>query len=235
MLTGKHALILLVTELKNKQNILKEFLFKLDITAPVVTLLLAIVFQKIRRRSFSFPDYVLLTFLLLELVFNTVSAILQYEAVSNLTIYFFNCIAIHVLFAFYFYKLLDTKWFVYSGFIAFCVLSTIIICVIQPYNSFPSYIYSLSAFIIVVYSLLFLLQMLNAPPILEILTLKEFWIVSGILIYFGSVFFIFISYNYLSVTAPRTVYVLWQLHNVFLSFGCIGFLKALNSSKWILK
>ena len=189
----------------------------------------------IRKRIHSFPDFILLTFLVCELLLNVTSAVLQARLISNLPVYFTNCILVHLLFSYYFLKILSVKKIIYIGFTAFCLYLLVIVKTHHIYNDFPSYLYAVSSLVIIIYSLFFLHQILDTLPAFNILSLKEFWIITGTLTYFGSTFFIFISYNYLSVIASKQVYVLWQLHNVFLCFSCFIFLKAINSKKWIPK
>ena len=213
---------------------LKEFLFKLDIIAPAISLVFLIIPFIIRKREFSFSDYILIGFLFVELVLNSIAALLQSRSINNLPIYFLNCFIIHTVFSYYFFKILYRKQFVLIGFVFFLIAFAFFFK-IQPYNTFPSYLYAIASFIMILYSLIFLNQFIDTPSAYEILSLKEFWIVVGTLTYFGSSFFIFISYNYLSIVSPKKVYILWQSHNIFLFLGCCIFLKSINSNKWILK
>ena len=213
---------------------MKEFLFKLDIIAPAVSLLLILIILLIRKRTLPFSDYILIIFFSVELMLNCVAAVLQSKQLSNLWVYFLNCFVIHMLLSYYFLKILHKKQIVYWGFFLFIIVLFVFVK-IQPYNTFPSYLYSITSFITVIYSLSFLNQIIDTLPTFEILSLKEFWILTGTLTYFGSTFFIFITYNYLSDISPKNVYILWQLHNIFLCLGCIIFFKAINCNKWILK
>jgi len=214
---------------------LKEFLFKLDIIAPAFSLTFAFILFKIRKRKISFPDLILLGFLIVELLLNIVSAILQVNKKSNLEVYLLNLILIQLLFTYYFLKVLIRKKIVYFGFALFCLCTLLIVKGLQISDNFASYPYAFSSLIILIYSLVFLHQILDTLPSFNILSLKEFWIITGTLTYFGSTFLIFISYHYLSVIAPKQVHVLWQLHNIFLCFGCLIFSKAINCKKWAPK
>jgi hypothetical protein len=91
------------------------------------------------------------------------------------------------------------------------------------------------ALLITLFTLVGLKQLLNRPIDLDILQLKDFWLAAGTLLYFGSSFFIFISYNYLSVVSVKDVSVLWKIHNLFLAVSCLIFFKAIMSKAWIPK
>lgn len=189
----------------------------------------------IQRRLQSLGDRLLLTFFVTQLLLNGTAAILQDRLINNLWVYHLNCYSTHCIFGYYFLKVLSNKQIVYWGFFLFLVSLLLITLEIQPYNSFPSYLYSISSFITILYAFFFLNQIIDTLPAIRILSLKDFWIITGILAYFGSSFFIFISYNYLSSISLKNVFVLWQLHNIFLCLACLLFLKAINSKKWVLK
>lgn len=213
---------------------MKEVLYKLDIIAPAVSLNVAVFIIAIRKGTRSFPDFILLTFIAAELLLNNISASLLAQKNYNNGIYLLNCITYHLVFTFYFLKVLSKKRIVYIGFTLFCLVTLYTALVTWTPVSFPSYPYAVSSFIIIIYSLYFLNQLINTLPAFDILSLKEFWVITGTLTYFGSTFFIFISYSYLSVS-NKHVSVLWQLHNIFLCIGCFIFLKAIKCKKWIPK
>lgn len=210
-------------------------MFKLDLIAPVIGLLAAIFYFAVRKYPYSHSDRIIVLFLSIELILNTMAASFQLHARSNLWIYHLNCVVVHALFTWYFLKLLLKQRIVAIGFIVFSLSVIILEPKIQAFNSFPSYIYSISSFIVALYALCFLNQIIDTLPAYHILSVKEFWVIAGVLTYFGSSFFIFISYSYLSFVSPKKVFVLWQFHNIFLFFGCIVFTKAFNCTKWILK
>jgi hypothetical protein len=212
-----------------------NFLFKLDIIAPVISSLFCIWHVVVTKNKIIFSDYYLFVFFALQLMLNSWSAYLQFKEINNLWVYHLNCFINYLLFTFYFLHVLKKNTVVYAGLSIFFILSVIFFLNFQSYDKFPSYSYALSSFIVVIYALLFLNRFLGNEPYFPLLSLKEFWIITGVLTYFGSTFFIFISYNYLSEVAPKSVYVLWQLQNVFLSFSCIIFCKAIASKQWILK
>lgn len=155
-----------------------------------------------------------------------------------MVIYSVNAFVFTVLYTAYFYRTLSaprSRKLVLFFFTLFLLIFIINLLFIQPYYTFNSYSYAFGALLIVVYSLIGLRQLLNSSLNYDILRLKNFWFAAGILVYFGSSFFIFISYNYLTVVSVKDVGVLWKIHNVFLAAGCVIFLKAITCKEWIPK
>jgi len=220
---------------------LNEFLYKLDIIAPLISILYIAALSITRKVKLIFSDKVLLSFIVLQLILNFISGYLHFNLINNLWAYHLNYFISHLIFTIYFGYSLPKKWIVYVGFCISLIISILTFFTIQPYDQFPSYASSFSYFILVVYALLLLNTIIDSIPTFHILSLKDFWLITGALTYFGSTFFIYISYNYLSEilkTDPnvgKDIHVLWQVQNVFLSVSCIIFLKAITSRQWILK
>ena len=208
----------------------------LDISVPLITLLLAILNFSLRRMKPVFIDFILLTFLCLQVILNWWANYLQDIEVNNHWLYHINCVLVQILYSVYFYKILKSKKIKtlikisFSCFIIFAILNAVFI---QPYNTFNSYSYALGSLFIVTYCLLSFPCLIDKLPSNNLLSLKDFWAGAGILIYFGSCFFIFISYHYLSIVSEKNVGVLWMVHNIFLSLGCILFLITFTKEKWI--
>jgi hypothetical protein len=219
----------------NKWNL---FLIYLDIIAPLVVfalVLFAILYRGMKLINF---DLILLSFILVQIVFNGMANFLMNHHINNHWIYHLNCIATQGIFSVYFYRLFDTgskKKMVIYGAGVFIIFYLLNIFFIQPYNTFSSYSYALGAFLIVFFALVSFYSWMEGLPAHNIAHLKEFWGAAGVLFYFGSAFFIFISYHYLSLVSPKNVGILWKLHNVFLTLGCFLFLKAIFSRQWIPK
>jgi hypothetical protein len=214
-------------------TIIKEILFKLDIIAPLFVLLLVLTLRLKRKKVGSFSNYTLIVFILLQLILNALAGFLQYKGIYNLWVYHLNCQVTHIIFTFYFLRTIRRKRIVYAGFCTFVLADLVFLLSIQPYNSFPSYPYALSSFILVIYALIILNSVIDKIPTFHILSLKEFWLSAGILTYFGSAFLIFISYHYLSEVSLSNVSILWQVHNTFIGLSCIIFSKAITSNQWI--
>jgi len=183
-------------------------------------------------------DLILLTFILLQIILNGLANFLQHHKINNLWIYHLNCIVTQGIFSVYFYHIFPSqrkKKLVVYAVILFVFYYIINILLIQPYNTFNSYSYALSAFFMVSFALVGFYEWMKELPAYNIVHLKEFWGSAGVLFYFGSSFFIFISFQYLSLVSPKNVGILWWLHNVFLALGCFLFLKAIFSKQWIPK
>jgi hypothetical protein len=183
-------------------------------------------------------DKTILLFCLSQVLLNTFSEYLYSRHISNLWVYSVNILVFVFVFTSYFYIQLAGRFikrYVIGGLVIFSLFFCFNIVYIQPLNTFNSYSYALGALLIVVYSLTGLRQLLNYSHEYDILRLKNFWFAAGILLYFGSSFFIFISYHYLSETSANDVGVLWKIHNLFLAVGCFVFLKAIMCKEWIPK
>lgn len=221
-------------------SIFREFLFKLDILAPFFALLFVLIRVVQKKRAFVNADKALIIFLLLQLVLNTIAGYLQFRQLDNLFIYRLNCLLSHFLFTWYFFTVFTRKKLLYAGLSVFILIEVIIflypqtyIYKNQVYIAFPSYSFALSSFILSVYALSLLNIIIEKIPTFHIFSLKEFWFITGILMYFGSAFFIFVSYQYLSQMSTKNIEVLWQVHNIFLALSCIIFLKAITGKQWI--
>jgi len=212
-----------------------EFLVFQDIVAPLIALLLGVLLFYIKKRKVYYPDTLLFYFLICQATLNTFAPILQSKSINNHLVYHLNCLITVIIFTTYFLRSLHYEKTIFIGLVVFLIFCLINIIWIQPYYTFNSYSYSLGAFLIVLYSLLNFRELIKRMPTQKILSLKEFWILAGLLTYFGSCFFIFISYNYLSEIDAKNVGILWKIHNVFLSLGCIIFLKAISCKQWIPK
>ena len=215
-----------------------SFFIYLDIIAPLVVcflILFAVLSKGIRLMRF---DRYLLSFILLQVILNSLANFLQDQHINNQWIYHLNCIATQTIFSLYFYNLFQSqakKKLVLLSALFFVVFYGLNIFFIQPYDTFNSYSYALGAFFIVTFGLVSFYSWMESLPAQNIVHLKEFWGAAGVLFYFGSSFFIFISYQYLSLVSPKNVGILWRLHNVFLALGCFLFLKAIFSKQWIPK
>lgn len=211
-------------------------LIYLDIAVPLASLIAVLVMYSLKKATLVTTDYVLLIFFMLQVVLNSMSNFLQDHRINNHWLYHTNALVTQLLFTSYFYLLFPTqrlKLFTVSGFIAFVIFFVVNILLLQPLDTFPSYSYALGSLLLVVYGLLTFQNWFEEVPATNILSLKEFWAISGILLYFGSGFFIFITYHYLSIVSSKDVGILWKFHNIFLALGCLVFLRAFTCKKWI--
>jgi hypothetical protein len=210
----------------------------LDVTVPLTVLLAIVAIRLIKPTRWSKTDLFLLLFLIDQVALNSLANILQDYRIRNHWVYLLNSLSTQLIFAFYFYLLFtekNKKRLVGTALLLYVLFFIINLTFIQPYTTFNSYSYALGAFFIVLFGLISFLSWTEVIPGVNIINLKEFWVSAGILLYFGSGFFIFISYHYLSIVSYESVGVLWKLHNVFLAFGCLLFLKAMTCTRWILR
>lgn len=203
--------------------------------APLAVLLLAALFYLKKNMKAVYPDFLLIGFLICQVLLNTLASLLQSKQIINHGVYHANCLITFCIFAAYFLRTLQHRKFIWVGLIIFLVFWIVNLIWIQPYYKFNSFSYALAALIIVWYSLLNFQQLIKQMPTQNILTLKNFWILTGLLTYFGSSFLIFTSYNYLSEIDPKNVGVLWKTHNVFLCVTSFIFFKAITCPQWITK
>lgn len=213
-------------------------LTNIDTIIPLFVFIAAVLYFLFRNKRPVLIDKTILVFWACQIALNTVGGILLYYRINNMLIYSLNILFFAVIFTIYFYHDLAgkrAKKIVVLCFGFFILFFIVNILFIQPYYTFNSYAYAFGALLIVIYSLIGLRQLLNLSPNYDIMGLKNFWFAAGILLYFGSSFFIFISYNYLTVVSVKDVGVLWKIHNLFLAVGCIIFLKAITCKEWIPK
>lgn len=205
---------------------------------PLVILITAALYFVLNRVVPTLIDRTILFFLGVQVILNSLSGYMQYYQINNMWVYSLNILVFAIIFTRYFYGNLSgkrTRNIILACFLFFLVFFCFNLIFFQPYDTFNSYSYAFGALLIVVYSLLGLRQLINYSPEYDILRLKNFWFAAGILLYFGSSFFIFMSYHYLSEVSAKDVGVLWKIHNLFLAVSCVIFLKAIMSKEWIPK
>lgn len=216
----------------------KVYFSYLDSITPALVLLLILILHKSHKIIWRRQDKLLLLFLAVQLLLNGLAITIELTLISNnnLWLYHLNCLLTQTIFAVYFYHLFKErrrKHFVLYTSLIFLIGFTANILFVQPLTTFNSYSYALGAFFIVTYGFTCFYKWMQGLPAFNILGLKEFWGAAGVLFYFGSSFFIFISYEYLIRVTPKTVSILWMLHNVFLMIACIIFARAILAKEWI--
>jgi hypothetical protein len=194
----------------------------LDVVPPLLLILFGLFSPQVTIRK----DY-LFWYLVVQTLLNTISMIiyLVYNG-NNLFFYNTNCILSFLILSAYFASILqfkDTRPVIIG--VAGLFLVVLIFNAIKFENiidQFNSNMYGLAAFILVVYCFLFYLQNLLNPN-QDIVQSVDFWYVTGILTYYASSFFIFITFNYL--TQSNTQYntgikILWPIHNLLFLVMC---------------
>lgn len=203
---------------------------------PFLLLLLLAIVYYIRRFPIRKGDWLLIAFLASQLLFSCLALYLEWLINFNIWVFHVNCLVTQAIFTLYFLDLFRhsraRRMIQITGciFLVFFLLSEFFL---QPYYTFNSYSYALGASFLVLYGLIAFYRWMQVLPATNILALKEFWGAAGVLFYFGSTFFIFISYEYLIRVTPKTVGTLWLLQNFFLGLCCIIFTKAILTKEWI--
>ncbi|GEO03138.1 hypothetical protein AAE02nite_08020 [Adhaeribacter aerolatus] len=201
----------------------------LDVVPPFLLLLFALASAPVTFRQ----DYIF-WYLAVQTLLNTISKIiyLGYNG-SNLVVYNINCVLSFLILSAYFASILqfkDTKKVV-TGVLAL-FLMVLIFNALQFENiidQFNSNMYGLAAFIVVVYAFLYYLQNLLNPT-KNIVKSVDFWYVTGLLTYYASSFFIFITFNYLMQSNSKYdsgIRYLWPIHNVLFLVMCGYFFKGM--------
>ena len=214
-----------------------EILKYVDIITPALLLFLAGVIYFYRNKKPKSKDFIILSYYGLQFFLNYFANFMQDQGRNNHWVYHLNSLCtILLLLLFYYIDILRSfKKYIIITFIFYLIFSILNLFFFQPINTFPSYSFALSSFLILFWELLHFKKILNDLPVTKISDTKDFWIGVSILFYFGSSFFIFISYNYLSGVSPKNVGILWRIHNVFFAINCLILFKALRTKKWILK
>lgn len=217
---------------------MNRILVYLDIIVPFVSILVSVFYLLSRRVTIHVYDFTLLFFYFSQFILNSTANGFQDYKINNHWVYHINSLITQIIFTYYFLNSYhNEKWKTLTviSFVLYIIFGLFNMVFFQRPLTFNSYSYAFGVLWIVFFSLESLHILLSNPELENIFKFKDFWIATGILFYFGISFFIFISYNYLSAVSPQNVGVLWKIHNIFLSIGCILFLKAIFAKKWIPK
>lgn len=206
-------------------NMLSKFLRYLDVISPVLALIVAWVSTAYVKRRWGRSDFSILFYLVLQITLNLTGNTLQSYRINNLYLYHLNCLFSFVIIATFFFQLFPAakayrKWILWTSGLFF-VYFFVNLIFIQSYKTFPSGSYSLCAFLLTSYILIFFRTCLVRFSEHNIFQISEVWYSSALLVYFASSFFIFISYSYLSQFNVKSIPYLWKTHNVFMAFMCI--------------
>ncbi|KAA5538566.1 hypothetical protein [Adhaeribacter rhizoryzae] len=194
----------------------------LDVVPPFLLILFALANPQISVRR----DYIF-WYLVVQTLLNTISMIIyQVFDGSNLIIYNTNCVIVFLILSGYFANLLqfkDTKKVIIGVAVLFLVVLIFNALKFEHIvDQFNSNMYGLAAFIVVVYCFLYYLQNLLNPT-KDIVKTVDFWYVTGLLTYYASSFFIFITFNYLMQSNSQYntgIKILWPIHNVLFLVMC---------------
>ncbi|MGV3585936.1 MAG: hypothetical protein ACO1OF_02945 [Adhaeribacter sp.] len=194
----------------------------LDVVPPFLLIVFALANPQISVRR----DYIF-WYLVVQTLLNTISMIIyQVFDGSNLVIYNTNCVITFLLLSGYFASILqfkDTKKVIIGVAVLFLVVLIFNALKFEHIvDQFNSNMYGLAAFIVVVYCFLYYLQNLLNPT-KDIVKTVDFWYVTGLLTYYASSFFIFITFNYLMQSNSQYntgIKILWPIHNILFLVMC---------------
>ena len=93
-------------------------------------------------------------------------------------------------------------------------------------------IYGLTSIWVSIKCMSFYANKLSSPSEENILENQDFWIISGLFLYFSVAFFIFITYDFLTIGYLKGIYdwvgYLWMVHNGILFLSCLFYIKAIR-------
>lgn len=195
----------------------------LDVISPLLLVLFALAQGKVT----SGRDYIFL-FVVVQTLLNGFATVLyQLFDKPNLYIYNINCVVSFFILAAYLASILQfqRKYLlasvVFTLFIGFLIFNAV---VLENFiTEFNSNIYGLVSFLLVMLCFLYYLGKLKNPTTKNITKSTDFWYVTGILTYYTSSFFIFITFNNLTQSNNNGVRYLWPIHNVLFFIMCVYF------------
>ncbi len=208
---------------------LKTLTLFLDALSPALALLMLLILIATKHDNVGRDDVSIILFLIVQLILNLWADILYLQKTNNLFLYHTNCFFSYCILAHFYFRIAPKKSAFRKIIIFFSILFLIGFLVnllyFQPYTEFNSNSYAISAVMITIFSLGFFRVFLIDFSEYNVYEIKEIWYSSGILLYFASSFFVFISYNYLSLFNEFVIPYIWRMHNVFLFFMCILIVK----------
>ena len=189
----------------------------LDTLPPLIILLFAL-YNKGLRGSFIFH------FLVIQLVCNLGSNILNELDWPNLYMYHINCLlSFYALSLFYIrlFKTPTTKRTISIVAIIFTGFFLYNIYIWESIEVFNSNSLGMASFILCAYALSYYLKLFKSSAEDNILTSADFWFNTGIFSYYTINFFIFLTYNKLTQEKLPLLRIIWQLHNIIFLIMCI--------------
>ncbi len=202
----------------------------MDIASPLLVLLFLLFNKKEIKGGFKWFVYYLLSIFLFSAI-TQIFDILNKHKTSNLLFYHFNCIFFVFLLSKYFdfcikskaSRILDVVFLV-----PFIILSLLNFIYLK--RTFT--IYGLTSIWVSIKCLSFYEKKLSSPTRENILESRNFWIFSGLFLYFSVTFIIFITYDFLTIGYLKGNYDwignLWKIHNGILFLSCLFYIKAIK-------
>jgi len=195
-------------------------IFKYMDTLPPLVLILIAAGKKELRSSLIFY------FLVLQCVLNMYANLLTIPNTNNLYIYHYNCLFSFFILSLFYIRLFNTpntKRIIFGAALLFTLLFLIDTIYLEPMDQFNSNSFCLAAFILCGYSLYYFMRIFKNPTGTHISMSRDFWFNTGIFSYYTINFFIFITYNKLTIEKSPLLIYIWQLHNTIFLIMCIYF------------
>ncbi|MEO5682864.1 MAG: hypothetical protein ABIQ88_09495 [Chitinophagaceae bacterium] len=211
-----------------------ELIKILDILGP----LLALPFVFLRKGRTRRENLVIL-FLVVQLVLNGIAKYIMIQPDGhNNNIFFYKLNAflsfgIAGLFMLTILKkMLAAKAFgLIAAYYTVSLVVLLIILINESNTSFNSMSFSLTAFSVCLFCVIYYLNSLANPGDENIIQTSKFWLITAFFVYYGSNFFIFLTFGLLAKYNIKGL-GLWGIHNVIFFISCCIILIA---AKWIKK
>jgi hypothetical protein len=183
----------------------------------VFSVLIPIFFLLRKKQNFKNPIIKILGTLLFVSAFSDLASLILFKLGGKSSMPIINPFFItqFVLLSCVYYRLLKNKKIIYIAVIIFLLFSVFNIVFIQPFTEFQSWPVTLGSIILMCYSILYFLQLLDFPPTLNLFRHFSFWFNMAVFYYFGASFLVFISINYvLQTQSVEFSKMVWGFHNV---------------------
>ncbi|HEX7904282.1 MAG TPA: hypothetical protein VF487_10410 [Chitinophagaceae bacterium] len=190
-----------------------EYIF-MNVVAPSF-ILVPLITALIRYQYLSAAGRVLFVYLVVDAVVSILSSTLAYHHVPNMPLYHFATIVDTVLLLYFFLMVFaEKRWarYLIVCMFVFPLLAVLNLLFLQPLFSFNSYMLSLKSMLLI--GLCFLYWWYYEPVAGKAWkTIPLHWIISGLLLYFSSVFILFtFSDLIISISSRSISIVLWNIH-----------------------
>lgn len=209
--------------------------FELTKYLDSISPLLLVLYLLLSRTRMEKRDY-LFWFLLAQTLINGYAIILdQLLDRPNLYLYHANCALSFLILSAYFRHILTfgrAKSIVFSILFLFSLFFIVNLLLWEDLSTFNSNSFGLASLILVAYCFLYYLENLIYPKPFLITKTRNFWFVTGILTYYASSFFIFITYRSLTEQEIKDIGILWQIHNVVFLVLCVYLLIGYQYKPW---
>ncbi len=202
-------------------NLIEKILEYSDMLGPLLGLLL-IFFRRGKKTG---GHFYIFSYLLLQLLTNSVAKYLMYQETSNIRVYQANAFFSFVLITLWFWQalkpLLSPRWYQWlqKGSAAGTLLF-IPMLFSESTSALNSLSLSFTSFCICFYCVIFYLISLQNLDDQNLLRTPNFWTVTAFFFYFSTCFVIFISYKIFTQNKERYFVILWLIHNLILFISC---------------